>query len=94
VKLEANIETVSLWQSEQLQTKLSVKPGPCVGCWKRKISTGSRLLSIIATVWLVGLLTHEGYLHGSTEASGRGLVLVAPAVGHQTGDREVFSLVF
>jgi hypothetical protein len=31
VKFEANIEAVSLWQSKQLQMKVSTRPGPWVG---------------------------------------------------------------
>lgn len=33
VKLEANMEAVILWQSEQLQTKLLMRPGAWVGWW-------------------------------------------------------------
>lgn len=31
MKLDANMDAVILWQSEQLQTKLSTRPGPSVG---------------------------------------------------------------
>jgi hypothetical protein len=37
MKLEANMEAVILWQSEQLQTKESTKPGPSVGWGEEEV---------------------------------------------------------
>lgn len=72
------MEAVILWQSVQLQTKVSTRPGASVG-WKPGVSRD----------WKGRGRAYEGELDGAAEAGCAGFGCGGPAVAGEAGEGEV-----